>query len=136
MQTVSYKIGEASRQLGRFNEEQAQLLQQISKQRAAVASDEAKLAGLEAEIEQAMSREDYDHADRVQSDVEALKARIASSTQSLGSNQDRAKQCDVTKSGMLNQSIQLHTARVGELEAQRDEQTIGPVPVCQRPQLV
>lgn len=122
MQSVSYKITEMKKQVGGFNEEHAQLLQQISHQRSAIASDEAKLAGLESEIEQAMAREDYDHADRVQSDVDALKARVGSGKQTLSDNEHRAKQYDTRKSDMLNQSVQLHTARVAELLAKRDEE--------------
>lgn len=122
MQTVSYKIDELKRRMASFNDGHAQLLQQISHQRAAIASDEAKLAGLEAEIEQAMAREDYDHADRVQSDVDTLKGRVTSGKQTLAGNEQRAKEHDAKKIDMLNQGVQLHAARVDELTAQRDEE--------------
>eukprot|EP01043_Picozoa_sp_COSAG02_P028802 COSAG02_NODE_1763_length_11027_cov_4.235267_2_plen_1151_part_00 len=120
MQSVSFKITELKRQLSRFNEGHAALLQQISRQRAAIASDEAKLAGLEVEIEQAMGREDYDHADRVQSDVDLLKGRVASGKQTLADNEQKAKEHDAKKREMLKQGVQLHAARVDELRAERE----------------
>ena len=57
--------------------------------------DESGLTAMEAEVEEATMAEDYDRAERLQGDIDAMQSRLGGSKQQLAATQDRLKQGDL-----------------------------------------
>jgi hypothetical protein len=119
--TVSSKMRVADGQLAAALTEQAKLLLQCARTRKAVISDRTKLTNMEAEVEEATGSEDYDRAERIQNDIDILRARLASAQQQLAATQVGLQEANAAKNNMLSNAAALHGQRVEELRTIRSE---------------
>ena len=119
---VTHRLAKAAEELSAFHAEQAQLLQQIARQRTGLGSDELKITELEAEIETSLGREDYDRAAEIEDQVSTMKSRIGQGKQTLQNNLGGLERAAQMKQDLLSNSIALHSERIDELFQQRSKQ--------------